>query len=47
MLLTNVFFGVVRSAVFLAVYRARPEETVSGLGVSDALTYVWMIQLEV
>jgi ABC-2 type transport system permease protein len=43
-LLTNVFFGVVRSAVFLAVYRARPEETVSGLGVSDALTYVWMIQ---
>jgi ABC-2 type transport system permease protein len=43
-LLTNVFFGVVRSAVFLAVYRARPGATVSGLGVSDALTYVWMIQ---
>ena len=43
-LLTNVFFGVVRTSVFVAVYRVRPGTAVSGLEVSDALTYVWMIQ---
>src|SRR6266545_4845912 len=47
-LLTNVFFGVVRTSVFLAVYRSRPGAAVSGLGVSDALTRPgdpWLRQL--
>lgn len=41
-LLTNTFFGLVRTAVFLAVYRGRDE--VSGLDVADAVTYVWILQ---
>jgi viologen exporter family transport system permease protein len=46
-LLTNLFFGVVRTSLFLALYQARPGMAVSGLDLQDALTYVWMIQLEV
>lgn len=41
-LLTNTFFGLVRTAVFLAVYRQREE--VSGLDLADAVTYVWILQ---
>lgn len=43
-LLTNLFFGVVRTWIFLALYQARPGVAVSGLDLQDALTYVWMIQ---
>jgi ABC-2 type transport system permease protein len=41
-LATNTFFGLVRTAVFLAVYRSRDE--VGGLDVAAALTYVWVLQ---
>jgi len=41
-LLTNAFFGVVRTAVFLALYRQRAQ--VGGLDVRDALTYVWVLE---
>ncbi len=41
-LVTNTFFGLVRTAVFLAVYRQRDE--VSGLDLADAVTYVWILQ---
>lgn len=41
-LATNTFFGLVRTAVFLAVYQARDE--VASLDVADALTYVWVLQ---
>ena len=38
----NLFFGVFRSAVFLALYRQRGRA--GGLELSDALTYVWVVQ---
>jgi len=38
----NVFFGVIRSAVFLALYRQR--QVAGGLVLADTLTYVWIIQ---
>ncbi len=41
-LATHAFFGVVRTAVFLAVYRERGR--VGGLAVSDALTYTWLLE---
>lgn len=41
-LVTNIFFGLVRTAVFLAVYRSR--DRVAGLDLSDAVTYVWILQ---
>ena len=41
-LLTNAFFGVVRTTVFLALYRDRGQ--VAGLGPSDALTYTWLLE---
>lgn len=41
-ILTNGFFGVVRTAVFLAVYRGTEE--VAGLQQADAVTYVWILQ---
>ena len=41
-LATNAFFGVVRTAVFLALYRERDQ--VAGLDVIDALTYVWVLE---
>lgn len=40
-LLTNGFFGIVRTAVFLALYHDRG--LVAGLGFSDALTYTWLL----
>jgi ABC-2 type transport system permease protein len=40
--LTNAFFGVVRTSVFLAVYRETQE--VGGLEQADAVTYVWILQ---
>lgn len=40
--LTNVFFGVVRSALYLALYRTTSE--IGGFDESDALTYVWVLQ---
>jgi ABC-2 type transport system permease protein len=39
---TNAFFGVVRTAVFYALYRER--DRVAGLDVADALTYVWILE---
>lgn len=42
-LLTNTFFGLVRTAVFLAVYDATTG-AVGGLDVVDAVTYVWILQ---
>jgi ABC-2 type transport system permease protein len=41
-LVTNAFFGVVRTAVFFALYRERDQ--VAGLDVADALTYVWVLE---
>jgi ABC-2 type transport system permease protein len=41
-LTTNAFFGVVRTAVFFALYRERDQ--VAGLDVADALTYVWVLE---
>jgi ABC-2 type transport system permease protein len=41
-LFTNAFFGVVRTAVFYALYRERDQ--VAGLDVADALTYVWVLE---
>ncbi len=41
-LATNGFFGAIRSFVFLALYRARPEA--EGYDLLDALTYVWVTQ---
>jgi ABC-2 type transport system permease protein len=38
----NVFWGVLRTLVFLALYRERGE--VAGLAVEHALTYVWVGQ---
>jgi ABC-2 type transport system permease protein len=39
----NVFFGIFRTAAFVALYRQRPE--VAGLQLADAITYVWMLQM--
>jgi ABC-2 type transport system permease protein len=41
-LATNVFFGVIRTALFVALYDQK--EAVGGLGRSEALTYVWVVQ---
>jgi len=41
-LLTNAFFGVVRTTVFLALYHERG--LVAGLSSSDALTYTWLLE---
>jgi ABC-2 type transport system permease protein len=41
-LATNAFFGVVRTAIFFALYRERDQ--VAGLDVADALTYVWVLE---
>ncbi len=41
-LATNAFFGLLRSAVFIALNRARP--VAEGYDLADALTYVWMTQ---
>jgi ABC-2 type transport system permease protein len=41
-LATNAFFGVVRTAVFYALYRERDQ--VAGLDVADALAYVWILE---
>lgn len=41
-LATNVLFGILRTVLFLALYRQRP--SVRGLDVADALTYVWVVQ---
>ena len=41
-LATNAFFGVVRTAVFFALYTERDQ--VAGLDVTDALTYVWVLE---
>jgi ABC-2 type transport system permease protein len=41
-LATNAFFGVVRTAIFLALYRQR--DRVGGMDVRDALTYVWLLE---
>jgi ABC-2 type transport system permease protein len=41
-LATNAFFGVVRTAVFFALYRERDQ--VAGLDVAGALTYVWVLE---
>lgn len=41
-LLTNVFFGVVRTIVFTALYQQRG--SVSGLDLADTITYVWVVQ---
>jgi ABC-2 type transport system permease protein len=41
-LFTNAFFGVVRTAIFFALYRERDQ--VAGLDMADALTYVWVLE---
>jgi ABC-2 type transport system permease protein len=41
-LATNVFFGVIRTALFLALYEERG--SVGGLDRAEALTYVWVVQ---
>jgi ABC-2 type transport system permease protein len=42
-LAANVFFGVIRSAVFIGLYRQADQ--VGGLSLSMTLTYVWFIQV--
>lgn len=41
-LVTNAFFGIIRTTVFSALYRNRPE--VAGLVVADILTYIWLLE---
>lgn len=41
-LVTNAFFGLVRTTVFFALYRDRG--LVAGLNLSDALTYTWLLE---
>ncbi|HZD72619.1 MAG TPA: ABC-2 family transporter protein [Actinomycetota bacterium] len=41
-LVTNAFFGVIRTSVFSALYRHRPE--VAGLVRADVLTYIWLLE---
>lgn len=41
-LLTNAFFGLLRSYLFIALYGNRPEA--AGYALADALTYVWVTQ---
>ena len=41
-LLTNAFFGIIRSSIFIALYRNRPEA--EGYDLGAALTYVWVTQ---
>jgi ABC-2 type transport system permease protein len=41
-LFTNAFFGLVRTAIFLALYRQRGQ--VGGMDLADALTYVWVLE---
>jgi ABC-2 type transport system permease protein len=41
-LVTNAFFGLIRTSVFSALYRNRPE--VAGLVRGDILTYVWLLE---
>jgi ABC-2 type transport system permease protein len=41
-LITNAFFGIVRSSVFIALYRNRP--IAEGYDLGAALTYVWLTQ---
>jgi len=41
-LVTNGFFGVIRSYVFIALYHNRP--VAEGYDLVDALTYVWVTQ---
>jgi ABC-2 type transport system permease protein len=38
----NVFFGIIRTALFVALYRQRA--VAGGLTLADSLTYVWVIQ---
>ncbi len=38
----NVFFGIIRTALFMALYRQR--DVAAGLTLADTLTYVWIIQ---
>lgn len=39
----NVFFGIIRSSLFVSLYRQR--ESVAGLDVTAVLTYVWVLQV--
>ena len=41
-LCTNIFFGIVMSAVMAALYHARP--VTAGYDLRDALSYVWTAQ---
>jgi ABC-2 type transport system permease protein len=41
-LLTNAFFGLLRSSVYIAFYQNRP--VAEGYTLADALTYVWLTQ---
>jgi ABC-2 type transport system permease protein len=41
-LLTNIFFGIVISSVFIAMYRSRP--VAAGYDVGDTLRYWWLTQ---
>jgi ABC-2 type transport system permease protein len=41
-LITNGFFGIIRSYVFIALYQSRP--IAEGYDLADALTYVWVTQ---
>jgi ABC-2 type transport system permease protein len=41
-LFTALFFGTVRSAVFFALFRVRGHA--AGLGLSEALTYAWVVE---
>jgi ABC-2 type transport system permease protein len=41
-LLTNVFWGIVISSVFIALYRSRP--VAAGYDIRDTLRYWWLVQ---
>lgn len=38
----NVFFGIIRTALFMALYEQR--DVAGGLTLADTLTYVWILQ---
>ena len=43
-LLTNAFFGLLRSYVFIALYRAQAQPVTAGFSLHDAISYVWLSQ---
>jgi ABC-2 type transport system permease protein len=43
-LVTNIFFGYLRAAVFLAVYQNQVSDSIGGYDVGAAVSYMWITQ---